>query len=328
MISVIIPTYNSKKTLLLLISALKKTTLKNYQIIVIDDASTDNTQTAIKKIKSVHYFKFKKNKGAATTRNKGALVSRGDILLFLDSDILPTFDIISYVSKFFKTKKNKSICITGFPGTLSENTSFTQKYKYYRDWTYWTLDKNQNSFYHFRPAIGAISKKYFNQAGGFNQKYPGATMEDMEFSYRLANCGQIIFKKDLKVQHQFGSFNKLTLSYFRRTTFFASLFLSQKKFTGVAMTNSEASTIFFAGLITFLIPVSILIPYAIIPLVITIIYYLYLQRRFISHIFKHEGLVFTVKSIFLSFWLYLVIITATIYYFLTSNSIKLTNRSL
>lgn len=316
MLSIIIPAYNSEKTLGSLLSQLTSTSLKSYEIIVVDDASSDLTSQIAKKFK-VRYFKLPQNKGAATARNLGAKKARGKILLFLDADVLPTFDLPKYISNYFKGKENENICITGFPGTRKENTSFSQIYKYWRDWSYWNLDKDPFSFYHFRPAIGAIPKKFFLKAGGYDQKYPGATMEDMEFSYRLAKKGRIIFKKDLLVKHQFGSLFKLTKSYFRRTTFYCCLFLSRRHFTGVAMTNSEATTIFFAGLIFLLIITAFLIPSAFFLLIPAVIYYLYLQRRFLTLICQKEGLIFTVKSILASFYLYLIIISAVIYFFLT-----------
>jgi len=319
-ISIIIPAYNAEKSLGSLLSQLLSTKLKNYEVIVVDDGSTDLTAKVAKSTKwnsKVRYYRLSKNSGAAKARNLGAKKAKGEILLFLDSDVLPIFDLPSYISKYFKGKTTRNICITGFPGTRRENMTFSQVYKYWRDWAYWNIDKDKSSFYHFRPAIGAIPKKYFWAAGGYDEKYPGATMEDMEFSYRLAKHGKIIFKKDLIVEHQFGTLAKLTYNYFRRSTFYIQLFLNRKQFTGVAMTGSEAATIFFADLVVLLTIISFLVPQALILLLLTTSYYLFLQRRFLTLIYQKEGLIFTIKSALTSFYLYLIITTATIYFIFT-----------
>jgi len=151
-------------------------------------------------------------------------------------------------------------------------------------------------------------------------------MEDMEFSYRLAKHGKIIFKKNLIVQHQFGTLFKLTKNYFRRSTFYAQLFLSRRHFTGVAMTESEAATIFFAGLIVLLALISFFVPQALILLLLTAIYYLFLQRRFLSLVYQKEGLVFTIKAALTSFYLYLIIICAITCFFLKLPIQTITNR--
>jgi glycosyltransferase involved in cell wall biosynthesis len=90
LVSVILPTYNRAHTLRRAINSVLNQTYKNFELIIIDDASTDNTEELIKKIKQIDgrikYVKCKKNIGAALARNKGLDLAQGDYIAFQDSD--------------------------------------------------------------------------------------------------------------------------------------------------------------------------------------------------------------------------------------------------
>ncbi len=88
MLSIIIPVYNEENTVLPLLSYLQKhTTSKNAEIIVVDGQSTDDTFQTVE----VAGFKIVTSlkKGRASQMNKGAVISRGDILYFVHADSYP-----------------------------------------------------------------------------------------------------------------------------------------------------------------------------------------------------------------------------------------------
>ena len=84
-ISVIIPTFNRKKYLGEAIESILKQDYQPMEIIVIDDGSTDNTETLMKKYPDVHYV-YQENTGQAAARNRGIALAKGEYLAFLDSD--------------------------------------------------------------------------------------------------------------------------------------------------------------------------------------------------------------------------------------------------
>lgn len=107
-ISVIIPTYNRANLIKKSINSVLNQTYKNIEIIVIDDGSTDSTQSIINKIndKRIKYYKLNKNNGASYARNVGINLASGNYISFHDSD-----DILNNqkLEKQFKNlKKNKS----------------------------------------------------------------------------------------------------------------------------------------------------------------------------------------------------------------------------
>lgn len=87
LISVIIPTYNRAHLISRAIESVRRQSFQRWELIIVDDGSTDDTEDAVKPFLSskIHYLKIK-NSGAAEARNRGALLASGAFLTFLDSD--------------------------------------------------------------------------------------------------------------------------------------------------------------------------------------------------------------------------------------------------
>jgi glycosyltransferase involved in cell wall biosynthesis len=87
-ISVIIPTYNRASVLLRAVNSVFCQTLQDFELIIIDDCSTDSTEQVIKGVCDVRirYFKREKKENAAAARNVGIQCARAELVAFLDSD--------------------------------------------------------------------------------------------------------------------------------------------------------------------------------------------------------------------------------------------------
>ncbi len=87
-VSVIIPTYNRARLICKAVRSALRQTYRDFEIIVVDDASTDNTEQIIKSFDDsrIIYMKHKNNRGASAARNTGIKNSRGKYIAFLDSD--------------------------------------------------------------------------------------------------------------------------------------------------------------------------------------------------------------------------------------------------
>jgi glycosyltransferase involved in cell wall biosynthesis len=90
LVSIITPTYNSEKFIEQTISSIINQSFKDWELIVIDDASSDGTinivNDFIKKYHNIKLLQHKKNEGAAIARNNGVEVATGDFIAFLDTD--------------------------------------------------------------------------------------------------------------------------------------------------------------------------------------------------------------------------------------------------
>lgn len=92
LVSVVIPAYNSEKTISRTLASVLCQTMKQFEIIVVDDGSTDHTYDVVKKISavepSIRLYQNTKNSGVAETRNIGCQYACGKYIAFLDSDDL------------------------------------------------------------------------------------------------------------------------------------------------------------------------------------------------------------------------------------------------
>jgi len=82
--SIIIPAYNSEKTLFTCLESLEDQSLSKeaYEVIIVDDGSTDSTATIAKKFNNKYIYQT--NQGPASARNKGVKSAVGDIILFTE----------------------------------------------------------------------------------------------------------------------------------------------------------------------------------------------------------------------------------------------------
>lgn len=126
LVSVIMPTHNNEKYINESINSVINQSYKNWELIIVDDASTDNTAEIIKSYSDrdqrIYSIQNKANYGAAVSRNLGIKSAKGDFIAFLDSDDL--------------WKKNK----------LIEQISFMNRNNYYFTYTYYEIFNNSSDF--------------------------------------------------------------------------------------------------------------------------------------------------------------------------------------
>ena len=88
MISVIMPTYNRAYVIDRAILSVLKQTYRDYELIIVDDGSDDNTSTKVQRFEDerIIYIKLENNRGASFARNVGIKKANGEYITFLDSD--------------------------------------------------------------------------------------------------------------------------------------------------------------------------------------------------------------------------------------------------
>ncbi|MCM2675917.1 glycosyltransferase family 2 protein [Alkalicoccobacillus plakortidis] len=115
LVSVIIPTYNRATSIIKTIRSVFAQTYKNYEIIVIDDFSDDNTQELLDEYKPrISYYKHEINRGANAARNNGILKSKGEYIAFLDSDDVWSSTKLEDSINAFLENKNCDVVFTGY----------------------------------------------------------------------------------------------------------------------------------------------------------------------------------------------------------------------
>lgn len=102
--SIILPTFNREKKIIKAINSVLNQTYENWELIIIDNYSDDNTEKIIRRINNnkIHYFKYSNNGNIAKSRNFGIKKSKGNFLCFLDSDDWWNSKKLYYAQKFLK----------------------------------------------------------------------------------------------------------------------------------------------------------------------------------------------------------------------------------
>lgn len=115
LVSIITPTYNCAKFIGATIESVQKQTYKNWEMIIVDDASKDNTEEVVKQYKDdrIHYIRLKENGGAAVARNCAMQNAKGKYMAFLDSDDLWKENKIEKQLEFMK-QNNYNITCTSY----------------------------------------------------------------------------------------------------------------------------------------------------------------------------------------------------------------------
>ena len=198
-ISIIIPVYNSSLTLKECLEAIFNSNFKNFEVIVISDNSTDNS-VGIAKQYQCKIIELSENKGPAFARNEGAKISEGDILLFVDSDVIIKKDALNYLSEKFL--QNEIDAIQGIyshePTYKSIITQYQMSYNCYYIWP-----ENKKYASTLSTCCLAIRKKIFLNLKGFNVNFKRPSAEDEEFGYFLIDKGyKILILRELNVEHR------------------------------------------------------------------------------------------------------------------------------
>lgn len=193
-VSVIIPAYNASKSMDLCLSAILKQDFSDYEVIVVDDGSSDDTRERVKKypVKLIS----KAHRGSAAARNSGFKVSKGDILVFVDSDCVAKKDLIT---KLIEPLKDPRIGVTQ-PWWEVANKGKLIPALIFKTYEYFTRKLKYEDFlwsYCF-----AIRKKLFQKLGMFDTAH--IRIEDAVFSHKVIKEGyKIYLMKEVRIGHFF-----------------------------------------------------------------------------------------------------------------------------
>lgn len=231
MISIIIPTYNRKVLLEKCLKSVFASTYRGFEVIVVDDSSTDRTDELAGKYQ-VTYCKLPENKGAAHARNFGAAKARQSLLLFIDSDVMIRKDTLAnLVENYKKHPKLRLMCGYKLPVNLGRGWSsdFVMLRKTFSQgiWPK-SLKYSENTF--VETAFLSIKKGFFRQLGGFSEMYRASGGEEHELGARIRKTDKILFFRNLGVLHHFEPFWHYLKKLVPRSHAFGTIWLRTRKF--------------------------------------------------------------------------------------------------
>jgi len=217
MVSVIIPSYNCGPYVTRAIESVLGQTYKEYEIIIVDDGSTDNTKKIVEKylnFKNINYI-YQKNKGVAVARNTGIINAKGNYIAFLDADDYWVQEKLAVQIKVFEKKPDLEL-IHSNVYVAYENSTKIDKYcmninynklsqkKLVEKILFWEADISM-------PSV-IIKRIVFDRVGYFDEKLTYLGCEDREFFLRAFPKIKTFFLNDY-LAYYFQRKNSLTKKF-------------------------------------------------------------------------------------------------------------------
>lgn len=296
-ISIILCVRNAKKKLGNVFECLFASSLKGYEVVVVDDASSDDTVDICESF-GISPIRLEENIGPAAARNLAVQHSQGDILLFLDSDVVFAPDVLEKMI----TRLKADPALAGV-GTLSSpeplNSTFYAKYFALQEylWTHRALLRKEgpkNSYICTR--CGCLRRKVFEEMGGFNEQYKKPSTEDLEFSARMGDRYLIAYYEDIENMHYFPDvLSKIFYRYHQNTREIVQMPKWVRKKAAAPYRNDAIARLLicFSGL--FLV-IALFSPWCFLGAAFLLASAAMLQREFLYACYTREGLRFALKS--------------------------------
>jgi GT2 family glycosyltransferase len=195
LITVQICTFNRRALLGRVLEALFAQDLdpNTYEIVLVDDGSSDGSyEHVIRSLRppcALHVVR-QKNAGLARGRNVGIARARGELILFMDDDVLATAGLLSAHVRFHKARP-RAICRGGVINVASFESLPPARYSW----------RNYSGAYFWTTNVSA-PLALVREAGGFDERFSEYGWEDLELGYRLRGMGvPSILARDALVYH-------------------------------------------------------------------------------------------------------------------------------
>ncbi len=205
-VSIIIPVFNQFQFTHACLASLQ--TIKErsaFEVIVVDDCSTDETAELVPRMQGVVYLRNEKNSGFIASCNRGAEKARGKYLFFLNNDTIVTPGWLTALLGTFVEDPQAGIVGSKlvYPhGQLQEAGGII--WRNASGWNYGKFDDPEKPKYNYLREVdycsGAalmIRKSLFQSLGGFDAKYAPAYYEDADLSFKVRKAGYKVFYQPL-----------------------------------------------------------------------------------------------------------------------------------
>jgi glycosyltransferase involved in cell wall biosynthesis len=196
-VSVIICSYNGAKTLTACLDSLGKLNYPDYEVILVDDGSTDDTAYIASQFPNVRYI-HQTNHGLSYARNAGAAAARGEILVYTDSDCMADVDWLYYL---IGTLTSGDYAGVGGPNITPPAENWVQACVAAAPGGPSHVLLTDTVAEHIPGCNMAFYKWAFDNVGGFDAEYRKAG-DDVDFCWRLQQSGCVIaFSPSAMVWH-------------------------------------------------------------------------------------------------------------------------------
>jgi len=244
-VSIIIPNHNAEATIGECLKAAFASNYNDFEVIVVDDFSSDNSLELIKQF-PCKFIQLTDHSGASVARNVGVQHSSGEILFFTDADcLLKEDDLTIAVETFLSAGSN--VIVGGTYTTQPVDDTFFSRFQ--SIFIHYSESRNTENPDYLATHAMIISTLDFKISGGFAENYL-PILEDVEFSHRMRRKGyRLKLNPMIQVRHIFGYALKESMkNAFRKSMYWTIYSIKNKdlfKDSGAASTGLKLNTTFW-----------------------------------------------------------------------------------
>ncbi len=297
-ISVIIPVYNGGRFLEECLDAVFRSSFQSFEILVVDDASTDKS-AEIARQKDVLVLSMPKQSGPAAARNLAAESARGEILMFVDADVVLNIDTLARVAKRFETQPEISALFGSYDDAPAEPNFLSQYKNLQHHFVHQTSNSAASTFW---SGLGAIRKDVFLDFGGFDQnKFSIPSIEDIDLGFRLKRDGlNILLDREIQAKHlkRWDLGSHLRTEIFARALPWSKLIIAEKgMINDMNLKSTDRLSAVLTGLSLIMLPlvlwkpIALLVPFGLLGFVV------FLNRRIFRFFIAKRGIFFAIAAI-------------------------------
>ena len=213
--SIVIPLYNKEKYVLGAIQSVLNQTFENYELIVVEDASTDKSLEVISTVKSekIRVIKHEANKGLSASRNTGIKNAKSNYIAFLDADDFWKETYLEELSLLIKSYPEAKLFATNYEELFQNNSVLLPKNNAENlaeksiipDFFEISLAQPL-----YCPSSFCVEKSVFDTIGFYNENITFG--EDVDFNIRANSAYQLAYSKKPSVKYTMLSENQITQS--------------------------------------------------------------------------------------------------------------------
>ena len=213
-VSVVLPVYNGERFLGEAIQSVSDQTFHDFELLVVDDGSTDNTEATVRQFKGPIIYHRQENQGAGVARNLGVAFAQGEWIAFIDADDIWDTQKLSTQLDYLEEHPNVSFVycdmdLTDAEGHLIEASFLSaalarRKRKRRRNLV--SLAFHNQPFPY--PSAVMCKRELFLKTGGFNPRFGKNYHEDFELFARMARVSPVHFMPQSLVRYRQGKRNE------------------------------------------------------------------------------------------------------------------------
>jgi glycosyltransferase involved in cell wall biosynthesis len=289
LVSVIIPNYNYARTLPACIEAVQQQTYPAIEIIVADDASTDDS-VAVARRPAVTVLETSVNAGVSTARNRGAEQATGDVLFFLDSDVALDPDAVANAVQILRAEPGLGAICGMYRAEPMFPDSLVKRYRAIQQYVWFSEVEGPIPGLH--SALFAMRTEVFHEIGPFNDRLRWT--EEQDYGFRLNARYEVRAVRSIRGRHDHDSaLGVMITKVFQRTRLGAPNWVRLNKLPGGAGTSYRAlgSGFVLAAVLSLLSSV-LLGPWALLAAAVFTGIGIALDGRTYSYAYRHHGVFF------------------------------------